>query len=101
MTTTATRLLIGFVLGAMLVFVGAFGGRGETPRPKAAVSLGANSKLVYTPDALGNVIPDFSQCGYQAGATKIPDVPVLETVQPVSGDAGAIRTPAWLVRWIR
>jgi hypothetical protein len=74
-------LALGVVIGAC----------GESPpRASSAVSLGANGKLAYTADAQGNVIPDFSQCGYRAGAARIPDVPVRETVQPVSGDAGAV-----------
>jgi hypothetical protein len=32
-------------------------------------------KLFYTPDSLGNRIPDFSYCGYKAGEETIPDVP--------------------------
>jgi hypothetical protein len=49
-----------------------------------------DGKLVYAVDRYGNTIPDFSLCGYEAGRTKIPDVPVRETVWPVEGDAGKV-----------
>ena len=43
--------------------------------------------LHYTPDSLGNRIPDFSYCGYKASEQSIPNVTV-EIVVPVSkGDA--------------
>ena len=44
-------------------------------------------KLVYTPDSLGNRIPDFSYAGYKAGEEFIPMVPVRVTVPLVAGDA--------------
>ncbi|MDR1610458.1 MAG: DUF6298 domain-containing protein, partial [Candidatus Symbiothrix sp.] len=39
------------------------------------------------PDSLGNQIPDFSYCGYQAGNVPIPGVPVKIVVPVVKGDA--------------
>lgn len=50
------------------------------------VSVTGTGKLTYTPDASGNIIPDFSMVGYSAGQKTIPDVPVVETVYPVVGD---------------
>jgi hypothetical protein len=50
---------------------------------------GKGGKLTYTPDDLGNIIPDFSNVGYQYGDTDIPDVPVKVEVTPVDGDDGA------------
>ncbi|MBS1653437.1 MAG: pectate lyase [Bacteroidetes bacterium] len=44
-------------------------------------------KLVYTPDSLGNRIPDFSYCGYKASEETIPDVPVKVAVPYKAGDA--------------
>lgn len=44
-------------------------------------------KLQYTPDSLGNRIPDFSYCGYRAGESAIPDVPVKVVVPVKAGDA--------------
>jgi hypothetical protein len=44
-------------------------------------------KLIYTPDSLGNRIPDFSYCGYKASEQSIPTV-AIKVVVPVSkGDA--------------
>ncbi len=48
---------------------------------------GPDGKLTYQSDANGNVIPDFSNCGYMGGGVKIPDVPVKATLAPeASGD---------------
>lgn len=44
-------------------------------------------KLRYTPDSLGNRIPDFSFCGYKAGEQAIPDVAVKVVVPASDGDA--------------
>ena len=49
-----------------------------------------NQKLVYTPDSLGNQIPDFSYCGYQLSETKIPFVPVKVVVSATTEDAGKL-----------
>src|SRR5271154_4798165 len=61
-------------------------------RPSQYVAEGADKKLVYKPDAAGNVIPDFSNCGYGGGGGKMPnavDVPASVTIEPVQGDATA------------
>ena len=50
------------------------------------VSVGANGKLVYTADSKGNKIPDFSGVGYMNSEEPIPNVQVVKTVYPVSGD---------------
>lgn len=52
---------------------------------QASVELGPDGKLVYTPDERGNLIPDFSRCGYMGGGVKIPDVPVKLTLEPRPG----------------
>lgn len=44
-------------------------------------------KLAYTPDSLGNRIPDFSFCGYMASEKPIPLVPVKVIVPVSKGDA--------------
>lgn len=46
-------------------------------------------KLMYTPDQLGNRIPDFSYCGYKASEQPIPMVDVKITVPEKQGDATA------------
>ena len=43
---------------------------------------GEEGKLVYTPDEKGNVIHDFSHCGYMGGGVALPDMPVVMTVEP-------------------
>ena len=43
---------------------------------------GPDGRLVYVPDEKGNIIPDFSHCGYMGGGVTLPDVPVMLTVQP-------------------
>lgn len=50
------------------------------------VSVGADGKLKYTPDAKGNVVPDFSAVGYKSGEVAIPTVAVVKTISAVSGD---------------
>jgi hypothetical protein len=43
---------------------------------------GKDGKLQYTPDAAGNTIPDFSNCGYMAGGVAFPDAAVKATLRP-------------------
>lgn len=50
------------------------------------VAVGTNGHLVYTPDAKGNVVPDFSAVGYLNSEAPIPTVAVVLTVNPVAGD---------------
>lgn len=55
-----------------------------------------NGQLVYNKYAnarqtnVVNQIPDFSNCGYRGGGVKIPDVPVVKTIQPVPGNCRAL-----------
>lgn len=58
------------------------------PRPPLYAEKG---KLVYTPDSLGNRIPDFSFCGYKAGEQAIPLVPVKIVVPVKSSDDATAR----------
>lgn len=54
------------------------------------VTAGKDGRLVYTPDARGNRIPDYSYCGYMAGDSTIPDTKPRLFV-PVGGNIqGAI-----------
>lgn len=46
------------------------------------VSFNEDGSLRYTPDELGNVIPDFSRVGYHQGNKDIPHVPIQKTVSP-------------------
>ena len=50
------------------------------------VAVGTNGHLVYTPDANGNVVPDFSAVGYMNSEAPIPTVGVVLTINPIVGD---------------
>lgn len=58
----------------------------------ALVNMGANGKLEYSKyantgeDTVIHQIPDFSFAGYKKGGVKLPDVPVVLTIEPVEGD---------------
>jgi len=60
-------------------------GLGQTWQSKF-VTLTTSQKLNYSADAEGNTIPDFSKVGYASGEKKIPDIAVVEMVEPISGD---------------
>lgn len=45
--------------------------------------LNGQNKMVYIPDYKGNHIIDFSNSGYKGGGVKIPDVPVVKTIEPL------------------
>lgn len=69
------------VLAAGLLAVAGANCLGAAP----SLSMGPNG-LVYTTDALGNRIPDYSYAGYGGGGVAIPMVPIKRTVSVVSGD---------------
>ena len=52
------------------------------PQNSKLVYPGPDGRLVYMPDEKGNIIPDFSHCGYMGGGVALPDVPVVLTVRP-------------------
>jgi hypothetical protein len=55
----------------------------------AGVALGPAGKLVYSYDAVGDTVPDFSNAGYRGGGVKIPTIKVVTTLAPVAGEADA------------
>jgi hypothetical protein len=59
----------------------------KKPEPPKPIFKTKEGKLGYTPDTLGNRIPDFSYAGYQAGAQPIPMAKVKVVVPLASGDA--------------
>ena len=83
---TQGTLLVLALLGLNINGVLAQGKPKEPPLP---VFPGKDGRLEYTPDALGNRIPDFSYAGYKAGNESLPDVPVKVVVPLKSGDATA------------
>lgn len=56
-------------------------------KPVSPVEAGKEGTLLYTPDSLGNRIPDFSYCGYKASVQSIPEVAVKIVVPLTTGDA--------------
>lgn len=75
------RIIFIGLLGILLFTVDALNAQTTT-----LVSIGSNGKLVYTPDAKGNKVPDFSGVGYMNSEAPIPTVPVVLTISPVTGD---------------
>ncbi|MDR1009817.1 MAG: hypothetical protein LBM04_01570 [Opitutaceae bacterium] len=60
---------------------------GKIPGETVLVRQSANGSLAYAPySAQGDIIPDFSHCGYKGGGVALPDAPVRETLSP-SADA--------------
>ena len=55
---------------------------------------GPDGQLVYVPDEKGNIIPDFSHCGYMGGGVALPDVPVVLAIQPQAEDDDTARLQA-------
>jgi hypothetical protein len=78
-----------YIAFTTLLAVNAYAQSPEQPGPLPPVSMSTGGTLVYTADAQGNRIPDFSYCGYKAGEAPIPDVPVRIVVPPLKGDATA------------
>jgi hypothetical protein len=71
-----------FIFSFCLFYMQAIAQTGTT----TLVSVGADGKLKYTPDAKGNIIPDFSAVGYRNGDVDIPNVAIVRTINSVAGD---------------
>ncbi len=56
----------------------------KSPSP---IIVQSNGQLVYTPDSLGNRVPDFSYAGFMAGEKSIPSIQVKVVVSPINDDA--------------
>ena len=52
----------------------------------ALVHYDSGNKLVYALDQEKNRIPDFSYAGFKNGESEIPNVPLLRTIPPITGD---------------
>ena len=61
----------------------------KKPKPLPPVSIGKDGKLFYVADSLGNRIPDFSYCGYEASEKPIPEIAAIVFVPFMKGDATA------------
>lgn len=62
---------------------------GFTPIATNLVQLTADGTLSYTPDSNRNTIIDHGMVGYRQGLFPIPDVPVVRTLRPSTGDRTA------------
>jgi len=74
-----------FLLLTLLIFQQAL--PAQKPEKPVVPLLYERGKLTYTPDSLGNRIPDFSYCGYKASEQSIPTIPVKVVVPVSKGDA--------------
>src|SRR5436189_6456442 len=74
------------LIAALLSFCCSFA-QTKNQKPPSPLVVQPNGQLVYTPDALGNRIPDFSYAGYMGGEKTIPAVPVKVVVPAPNGDA--------------
>ena len=52
------------------------------------IKLTDDGSLTYVPDDRGDVVIDYSHCGYAGGGVAIPDVPVAITLTPSGADDG-------------
>ncbi|MDI9363748.1 MAG: DUF6298 domain-containing protein [Flavobacterium sp.] len=70
----------------LVMFTSAFAQKAKPVKPLPPVAV-INNKLVYTPDSLGNRIPDFSYCGFKTSEQPIPNIAIKVTVPTIKGDA--------------
>jgi len=73
-----------FFIAAVLVFSQALHSQKNAGPAPLYMDKGA---ILYTPDSLGNRIPDFSYCGYKASDHSIPSIDIKMVVPPIKGDA--------------
>lgn len=71
------------IVFTVLFLVNSHAKKPTVPNP---VSLNSDGKLVYLPDEFNNVVPDFSQVGYQGSNVPIPHINVVLRVKPIEGD---------------
>ena len=80
-------VLLFSLIMSFLFFSDALYAQTKESKPLSPISIGANKKLVYAKDSLGNHIPDFSYAGYKAGEEAIPNVTIQITVPVTKGNA--------------
>ncbi len=76
------------LIGLLLLTTNSFAQKAKPTKPLPPVAA-INNKLVYTPDPLGNRIPDFSYCGYKASEQPIPNIEIKWVVPIEKADATA------------
>jgi hypothetical protein len=78
-----------FGLAVLVLSAGTGAVRPAAVAPGPSVSMGADGRLVYTPDERGNRIIDFSSAGYASGSEPVPEAAERARVEPGDGDDGA------------
>lgn len=78
--------IIGLLLGCMCLHTPLFAQKKKVSKPQLPVAE-KNGKFVYTVEANGDRIPDYSYCGYMASEKAIPGAPVKVIVPAKAGDA--------------
>jgi hypothetical protein len=82
------KILVGCMWGCMVMHAPAWSqNKTKDPKPQPPVAADKSGKLVYSVDAKGDRIPDYSYCGYKASEQPIPLIPVKVTVPVKTGDA--------------
>src|SRR5580765_1116346 len=81
------KIFYGSVLLGGMCFPTPGVAQNKNQQPPSPIIAQSNGNLQYTPDSLGNRVPDFSFAGYMARETAIPTVPVKVVVPVVKGDA--------------
>ena len=83
----ATGIVRAFAAGTVLAGIAlpVLHARPQAPPPVVSVSAGTDGRLLYSSDAAGNRVIDFSHAGYGGGGVALPDVPVRIIVGPGGG----------------
>lgn len=76
-----------FIVGFIAISLQMASAQKKNVKPVCPVEADSKGKLTYTPDSLGNRIPDFSYCGYMASEKEIPAMAVKVVVPVKAGDA--------------
>lgn len=77
----------------------ALAGRSSISSQSRLVAVRSDGALVYSAfNARGDVLPDFSHCGYGGGGVPIPELPVREALWPEEGGDDTARVQAALDR---
>ena len=61
-----------YILSLSFIISGVFVAAQDIAPTTSLVYPGADGKLVYVADSLGNRIPDFSNAGYKGGGVPLP-----------------------------
>lgn len=93
------RLLLTLLLLTVPLFGGSLAVPSDRPGQSSLVTPGPDGRLRYTAyTASGDMIPDFSHCGYRAGERMIPLPAVRETLGPAPNGDDSARIQAALDR---